>query len=147
MNQKEVAKQEATKWTVNKLLPVLLLFGAALQVGGIAAFRQIASSLSPATTAVLLWLTLETVCIETTFLIYLRRKLRKELKPRFGVLWSSDQNPYCPACSKPLGRFGNLRTGGGNSRRGFWCIQCRQVISMADDTGNILELTEVRQLL
>lgn len=72
--------------------------------------------------------------------------LSRKLTPRFGVLWSQDQVAHCPACSKPLGHYGEYAVGNWK-RMGFKCVSCRHVLLMSDDDGRILELTEAKKLL
>ena len=55
---------------------------------------------------------------------------------RFGVCWSQDLTPHCPACSKPLSHYARHNVPESLwGRWGFRCIQCDQIVSMTDDNG------------
>ena len=43
--------------------------------------------------------------------VFLCFKIRKNLKPRFGVLWDENKEPYCPTHEKPLTRH-KVKLGG-----------------------------------
>ena len=144
MELKAKAKEAAVAHITEKALSGLgLLIGTAFWAGSLFLALRIVPALSPLTTALTLSTLLTAVLLETALVIYFLRKSRKQLTPRFGVLWSKDQAPHCPACSKPLGRFARFKRGGW----GFWCVQCKQVVAMSDDTGRRLELAEAKQLL
>jgi len=89
-------------------------------------------------TAILLYLVL------FAFYIYLCFKLHKNLKPKFGVLWDENKEPYCPICKNPLGRHTTKR--GGSAATGLKCVKCKESLLLVDK-GKKITLEEAKKLL
>ena len=66
-----------------------------------------------------------------------------KLKPVFGLLWDKSLNPYCPACKTLLSGYGH-RDGYGYS---FFCIKCKGLLSIQDDTGEDITLEQAKEQL
>jgi len=105
---------------------------------------------SAATPKPVLWATCSLLglglIVESACLVRLHREAKAKLKPRFGVLWSRDLEPHCPACSKPFGRYAEW-VELGSPEWGFWCAEHKEIFSMSDDNGHILELRDAKELL
>jgi hypothetical protein len=83
-----------------------------------------------------------------TILFAFRIKESKRRIFRFGVYWDKELIPHCPACSKPLGRyFCRAVASGIKGTWGFNCVECKEFISMYDDSGRVLELKEAKSLI
>lgn len=137
-------KEVTVEHTAELLLGILaLLLGPTWLVLRSLLSRHILPALSKETLAGLLALTTILLLLAIAYVFYLRKKIKGKLVHKFGVMWSKDRVPYCPGCSKPLGRFEchNVKESLWG-RWGFWCIQCSQVVSMSDDNGTILKLKD-----
>lgn len=62
-----------------------------------------------------------------------------DLRLKYGVYWDRHKNPHCPSCRKPLGRYGDYSYSG----TGYYCKPCRQVCSLTDSQGNMVEPAQV----
>ena len=151
MNLIEEIKKSAVGHITELLLGLLLLLlGAIWLATKPVIFAYVLPSLSKETLAASLAGAITLLAMETAYVFVLRRKIKKLLaapiekfRPRFGVLWTPDLIPHCPGCSKPLGRYARWKHHGW----GFKCVGCKQIVSMADDTGRNIELAEAKQLL
>lgn len=92
-----------------------------------------------AVTAILLYLVLLTSYIVLCF------KTWKNLKPKLGVLWDKDKEPYCPFHRTPLARH-KMRING-KTETALNCPKCNKTLPLIDDNANRLSLTEARKLL
>jgi hypothetical protein len=139
------AASELTKTVVALLLPLLLTLVVAL----VPPVRdRILPVLPKPLLAVLVGISLSLNLALFFYVLYLRSALTTKLTPRFGVSWSRDLIPHCPACSKPLATyFERAMVSGSKGTWGFRCIQCKEFMSMYDDSGRILELTDAKKLL
>jgi len=141
----ESAASELTKQIILLLLPLL----SGLVVALVPQVRdRILPGLTKPLLAVLAGISLSLNLALVFYVFRLRKSLNlsRKLTPRFGVLWSQDQVAHCPACSKPLGHYGEYAVGNWK-RMGFKCVSCRHVLLMSDDDGRIIELTEAKKLL
>ncbi len=77
--------------------------------------------------------------------VFLCFKIRKNLKPRFGVLWDENKEPYCPTHEKLLTRH-KVKLGG-KIESGLDCIKCNKTIPIITDEGKRLSLSEAKKLL
>ena len=92
-----------------------------------------------AVTAILLYLVLLTSYIVLCF------KTWKNLKPKLGVLWDKDKEPYCPFHKTPLAR--HKVSINGKTETALNCPKCNKTLPLIDDNANRLSLTEARKLL
>jgi hypothetical protein len=76
------------------------------------------------------------------FYILLCLKIRKNLRPKFGVLWDRNKEPYCPIHEKPLSRH----KVGMNDKivAGLNCPECKQSFQIITDSGERLTLEEAK---
>lgn len=138
----EATASELTKKVVALLLP--LLSGLVLAI--VPPVRdRILPGLPKPLLAVLVGLSLSLNLALFLYVRRLRSLLNQKLLPRFGVLWSSEHVPHCPACSKVLtyiyerdGFFGTW---------GFKCAQCSTFIPLNDDDGRSIEIADAKRLL
>ena len=77
--------------------------------------------------------------------VFLCMKMRKNFRPRFGLLWDKDKEPYCPIHEKPLTRH-KVQING-KIEAGLHCIKCNKSIPPITDTGARLTLSEAKALL
>jgi hypothetical protein len=80
------------------------------------------------------------------------RHTGRELKSSFGVFWDSSLNPLCPVCKTPLTLSRDkliYRIDGGVPLPlpEPHCLKCGKVISLHDDEGNYLTLSEAKKRL
>jgi len=94
--------------------------------------------LTIAITAIILYLIL------LTSYIILSLKIRKNLRPKFGILWDKDKEPYCPIHEKPLSRHKVKMSG--KITTGLDCRKCNKSFHIIDD-GRTLPLEEARNQL
>lgn len=95
------------------------------------------------------------------WVVYLRKKIKtcaskmaemtREMAGRianrliyhFGILWSKDLAPHCPACSVPLGAFTNFYA----NIWGFRCAKCDQIHQLRDDEGKEVKFAMAKESL
>ena len=94
--------------------------------------------LTISTTATILYL----ILVASYILLCLN--IRKTLKPRFGILWDKDKEPYCPIHEKPLSRHKLKKNG--KTVTGLECRKCTTSFH-AIDNGEILTLEEAQKKL
>jgi len=141
----EATASELTK----KAIALLLLLISTLVVALVPQVRDhILPVLPKPLLAILIGISLSLNLVLLFVAVHFRKSLNlsRKLTPRFGILWSQDQVAHCPACSKPLGHYGEYAVGNWK-RMGFQCLSCRQVVLMSNDEGRILELLEAKKLL
>jgi len=81
-----------------------------------------------------------------TSYILLCLKIRKNLRPKFGVLWDKNKEPYCPIHEKSLSRHRTKRNG--KTVAGLNCPKCNnQSFPMITDDGETLTLEEAKKQL
>ena len=71
-------------------------------------------------------------------------KIRKNLRPKFGVLWDKDREPYCPIHERPLSRH---RYKSGKTVAGVDCKKCKSTLELIKDDGVRLTLEEAKKQL
>ena len=77
--------------------------------------------------------------------IFLCFKIRKKFKPKFGVFWDKNKEPYCPIHEKPLPRHKvRLR---GKIVTGVGCVKCGKNLHLITDDGKRLSLEEAKKKL
>ena len=91
---------------------------------------------------VLFWLSI----LSVAWLIYLLNKIK--LKPRFGLYWDKENNPYCPSCKSLLSNYyeDSLYS---KIDPHFICIKCgsNKPIHIRDENGNRMHLYQAVYLL
>ena len=80
------------------------------------------------------------ICLTYCFILLRKNKL----KPRFGLYWDKNKNPYCPICkklistsyydNKPLDPY-------------FICLKCDIIIRLRDERGNQMHFYQAVDLL
>jgi hypothetical protein len=75
--------------------------------------------------------------------IYLCFMLHKNLKPKFGVLWDKNNEPYCPIHEKPLARH-RVKLNN-KSETGLNCSKCSQTYELVTDDGKRITVPEARK--
>ncbi len=72
-------------------------------------------------------------------------KIRKNVKPKFGVKWDKNKEPYCPTCDKPLARHpAKLENA---VITGIDCIKCNKSLILMTDDGKRITLIEAKKLM
>jgi len=132
--------------TIPLILHIVILSGI-LQIGNLE--KLVPTNLQPlnakipmltiATTAILLYLMLLASYILLCF------KIRKNLKPKFGVLWDKNNEPYCPIHEKSLTRHTVQLNG--KIEAGLDCTKCNKSVPLITDEGKRITLTEAKKLL
>lgn len=81
--------------------------------------------------------------IESGYILYLRHEQKSRFKTHYGIKWDSNLTPYCIACETALTGYGHYR----NFGWGFKCIKCDRTLSLRDDSGRNIELSEAKDLI
>ena len=84
--------------------------------------------------------------LSVSYIFYLRKKLKVELKQALGVYWDKELNPYCPSCKKLLGNYAYYEAGRKHSP-GYKCINCNDVIRISDGEKMFLGIGEAREIV
>lgn len=78
--------------------------------------------------------------------ILLCLKIRKNLTPKFGILWDKNKEPYCPIHEKPLSRHKVKMNG--KIVAGLDCRKCnKESFHIITDEGETLTLEEAKKQL
>ena len=79
--------------------------------------------------------------------LYLKQRIKNKIKlrPKFGVLWDRNKEPYCPICENPLARY-KVRLSG-KTETGFNCANCDKRFSLITDEGKRITVIEAKKLL
>ncbi|MFQ5714169.1 MAG: hypothetical protein ACE5GU_09065 [Candidatus Scalinduaceae bacterium] len=127
------------------LKKINLLLGTIASFCGIYAFCYIycletIDKLSPSTILLLLVVLLLCLVILIEFSYPFNKNIN--LKPKFGVLWDENKEPYCPACKTLLSQsvsefFKNVQ---------LECIKCEESLSLINNDKEI-SLEEAKSLL
>jgi len=72
-----------------------------------------------------------------SFLLILKLIRKPKLKPRFGVYWDKEKNPYCPICKKLIATSYH---DGKPLDPYFICLKCDIIIRLRDERGNQMPL-------
>ena len=157
MSIKDTIKEAVTKYTVESILGLLSpLFVVVVLALKTQIAEHILPELSKPVLAGIVVMCISLLLLMTAYIAYLRKlrilaneelrtlksKFETRLVPRFGILWSTDKQPHCPGCSKPLTGYELWN----NSWR-FTCVSCKVFVRMADDNGVSIALTDARVLL
>jgi len=89
-------------------------------------------------TAILLYLILLASYVLLCF------RIRKNLKPRFGVLWDKNKEPYCPIHEKPFTRYQVKLE---KIETGLRCNKCDKTVKLINNEGKRITLVEAKKLL
>lgn len=134
----ESAASEITKIVILLLLP--LLSGLVLAI--VPPVRdRILPGLPKPLLAVLVGLSLSLNLALFLYVRRLRNSLNQKMLPRFGVLWTPEHVPHCPACSKVVAYVRQSMTWG------FQCVQCSRFIPLNDDDGRSIKIADAKILL
>ena len=76
--------------------------------------------------------------------VYLCFRIRKNLKPHFGVLWDKNKEPYCPIHKKPLARY---KVKLESVETGVKCTECNENYQLMTDAGKRISLVKAKELL
>jgi uncharacterized protein YbaR (Trm112 family) len=77
--------------------------------------------------------------------ISLYLNVHKKLKPKLGVLWDKDKEPYCPIHEKPLARHKTKQNG--QIVTSLDCKKCNQTYPLITDDCSRLTLEDAKKLL
>lgn len=110
-------------WVAHQLSPVVL--------------PLIESHLSNQVLVALLLASLAVNALLALLIYVLSRKPPFKLK--YGIYWDSERNPHCPACQKPVAKYGDYQVGG----KGYYCKPCNKVFPLADASGNDMNPADV----
>jgi hypothetical protein len=140
-------KEKAQEHTVSGLLGLIVLLSLIIWA---AVPSELWNRISEAVPKRVLWaligLEAIAICLSSAYIMTMRRELRSKMFWMCGVLWDKKHTPHCPSCSKPLGGYTqNLIHG--SWEWGFKCIDCNQPVSLSDESGCNIELSEVKRLL
>jgi hypothetical protein len=67
-------------------------------------------------------------------------KSQQSLRKRFGVLWDSEKNPYCPICNSHLATHNQF----GHMENEYFCKPCNNLVYLTDSSGK--QITRVYAL-
>ena len=76
-----------------------------------------------------------------TYVVLLRRKLKRKLRIRFGLYWDKEANPFCPACQSLLTGYSIALGGEGY----FACVKCNRTILLSDRTGKPISFSAAQE--
>jgi hypothetical protein len=79
--------------------------------------------------------------------LWIYNQFKTKLKPKFGVVWDKNKEPYCPACEKPFTKFTLERGGGAKIVVGLACPKCGNHFELITDEGERITLAEAKKLL
>lgn len=82
--------------------------------------------------------------LSIVYIIYLRKKIKKNLFSAFGVYWDKDLNVYCPSCKTMLSNYAFYESGR-KHHPGFKCIKCNSVVRLSDDEHIFMKYDEAKE--
>ena len=141
-------KELIAEHIITSLFVILsLLFGSLWLAFRSLFYEYILPAIAKETLAELLAGTIALLLMVLAYTFYLKKELGSKMIPRFGIYWfKKNLIPHCPACEKPLSNY-RLHWVKQTRILAFYCVHCKDYISLVDDNGKHIDLKDAKKIL
>lgn len=149
MNAIEKVKEKVAEHLTSSAIALLLVLSLIIyRAVSPATWKLIDDTIPKPVVWALLGITTVAIVGLLAYIFQLRKRLKKELIPRFGVYWSKkDHVPHCPACEKPLSNYDHYNLAASGMTWAFICLNCKAYEHLYDKDGKKIELKTAVELL